>query len=141
MKVLYLEDDEDSIELVSFSLGLEQIKVTPVSSCDEALERVKRERFDLYLLDGLVESGYSFDACRRLRQHDPSVPIVYYTALGFPQDVKEGVSAGADAYLIKPYIGDLAETLKNVVAEKARNRKPVPPAAGGPFTSSSAAAI
>ena len=129
MHVLYLEDDEDTIELVTFSLGLEKIMVTPVSSKDEALDRIRKENFDLYLLDGLVESGYSFDFCRQLREYDPYGPIVFYTALGFPQDVKEGVAAGADAYLIKPFVGDLAETLRKVIAEKTRSTRTILPAA------------
>jgi hypothetical protein len=38
--------------------------------------------------------------------------------LGFPQDIKDGIAAGADAYLVKPFTGDLAETLRNTIEEK-----------------------
>ena len=128
MKVLYLEDDQDSIELVTFTLGLDQIQVTPVSTCEEALELAMSRKFDLYLLDGLLDSGYSFELCRRLREFDPDAPVVFYTAHGFTQDIKDGVSAGADAYLVKPFAGDLAETLRSTAREKrerAATRLPV----------------
>lgn len=113
-----MEDDQDSIELVTFTLGMDHIGVTTVSTCDEALTLAGSRSFDLYLLDGLLDSGYSFELCRELREHDPDVPIVFYTALSFPQEVREGVSAGSDAYLVKPFVGDLAETLRRVVNDK-----------------------
>jgi two-component system, OmpR family, copper resistance phosphate regulon response regulator CusR len=118
INVLYLEDDQDSIELVKFTLGLDGINVRPVSTFEDALEMAQSGRFDLYLLDGLLQSGYSFDLCRQLRDLDPNVPIVFYSALGFPSDIKEGVSAGADVYLIKPFAGDLSATVRETIAEK-----------------------
>ena len=120
-KILYLEDDRDSIELVAFTLGLENIQVRSVSTAEEALELALTDDFDLYLLDGLVESGYSFELCRQLRESNPDVPVVFYTALGFPQDIREGVSAGADAYLVKPFVGDLAATIRHTI-EKSRGQ-------------------
>jgi len=118
INVLYLEDDHDSIELVKFTLSLDGINVRPVSTFEDALEMARSGRFDLYLLDGLLQSGYSFDLCRQLRDLDPDVPIVFYSALGFPSDIKEGVSAGADVYLIKPFAGDLSATVRETIAEK-----------------------
>ncbi len=118
LNVLYLEDDQDSIELVKFSLGLDGINVRSVSTCDDALEFALKDRYDLYLLDGLLQSGYSFEVCRQLRDLDPEIPIVFYSALGFPTDIEEGVSAGADVYLIKPFAGDLSATLRETIAEK-----------------------
>src|SRR5687768_11547965 len=138
MKILYLEDDHDSIELVTFTLGLDQIHVTPVSDFDEALELAKSGDFDLYLLDGLLDAGYSFELCRKLREYHPHTPVVFYTALGFPQDIKDGVSAGADAYLVKPYAGDLAATLRSTVREKRRQMSAWPTIGREPFRGSEA---
>jgi len=138
MKILYLEDDLDSIELVTFTLGLDQIQVTPVSNCDEALELAKRGSYDLYLLDGLLDSGYSFELCRKLRAYNPDVPVVFYTALGFPQDIKDGVSAGANAYLVKPFVGDLADTLRGAVREKKKQTVARAPALRDAYRNSAA---
>ncbi len=124
---MYLEDEADSIELVTFTLGLGNFDITTVSSFDAAIEHAKSGRYDLYLLDGLVDSGYSFELCRKLKAIDPATPIVFYTALGFPQDIKDGVAAGADAYLVKPFSGDLAETLRRTIEEK-RLKMANPPA-------------
>lgn len=119
--VLYLEDDQDSVELVKFTLGLAGMSVTAVDSVEEALRLAKEGDYDLFLLDGLLPTGYSFDLCPELREAAPTVPIVFYTALGFPTEVRQGADAGADAYLVKPFMGDLAETLATIVRD-ARNQ-------------------
>ena len=118
INILYVEDDRDSIELVRFTLELDGIDVKAVSTFEEALEMAGKRIFDLYLLDGLLQSGYSFDLCRQLRELDPDAPIVFYSALGFPCDIEEGVAAGADVYLTKPFTGDLAATIREIIAEK-----------------------
>lgn len=113
--ILYLEDDADSIELVKFTLGLAGMRVTAAESSDEALRLAGEESFDLILLDGLLPSGYSFDLCPEFRATAPGTPIVFYTALGFPTEIQQGADAGADAYLVKPFLGDLAETLTKII--------------------------
>lgn len=119
--ILYLEDDADSVELVRFTLESAGIDVAVVDSGEKALQLVKDREFDLFLLDGLLPSGYSFELCPKLRAAAPSVPIVFYTALGYPSEVQQGTDAGADAYLVKPFMGDLAETLLGII-EEARSK-------------------
>jgi DNA-binding response OmpR family regulator len=118
LNILYLEDDRDSIELVRFTLELDGIGVVHVSTFEEALEMAGTRQFDLYMLDGLLQSGYSFELCRQLRGLAPHIPIVFYSALGFPSDIEEGVAAGADVYLTKPFTGDLSATIRETIAEK-----------------------
>ena len=121
IRVLYLEDDPDALELVTFMLNLSGIQVITVTSFDEAARLAKNESFDLYLLDGLLPHGHSLDLCRELKQFHPETPVVFYSALGFPSDVRNGLAAGAAAYLVKPYSGDLAETIiKTIGKEKVR---------------------
>ncbi len=119
--VLYLEDDADSVELVNYTLAAAGIAVTAVDSADQALQLAAEREFDLFLLDGLLPTGYSFDLCPKLRAAAPGTPIVFYTALGFPTEVQQGADAGADAYLVKPFLGDLAETL-TAIMEGSRNK-------------------
>jgi len=120
-RILYLEDDEDTVEMVTFMLSLSGIDVVAVSSSKEAARLAKSEPFDLYLLDGLLPTGNSFELCRELRRHNSSVPVIFYSALGFPADIKKGAEAGADAYLVKPYSGDLAETVQETIARAKTN--------------------
>ncbi|MCC6327536.1 MAG: response regulator [Acidobacteria bacterium] len=115
--ILYLEDDPDSVELVRFTLEAAGMHLTAGDSIEDFVRLASQQDFDLFLLDGLLPSGYSFEICPRLRSLAPLVPIVFYTALGFPDEVRKGTDAGADEYLIKPYMGDLAETLKKIIAQ------------------------
>lgn len=124
--ILYLEDDIDSIELVRFTLEAAEMRLTAVDSAEEALHLAGEQEFDLFLLDGLLPSGYSFDVCPKLRIAAPGIPIVFYTALSFPDEVQQGTDAGADAYLVKPFMGDLAETLKEIILQRSGSRPATP---------------
>ena len=122
-RVLYLEDDEDTVEMVTFML-VSGIDVIAVSSSKEAARLAKSEPFDLYLLDGLLPTGNSFELCRELRRHDASVPVIFYSALGFPADIKQGAEAGADAYLVKPYWATLQRRYKKRSRRAKTNAAP-----------------
>ena len=123
VRVLYVEDDEDTVEMVTYMLGMSGIEVVSVSSSNEAVRLAKDDLFDLYLLDGLLPAGYCFELCKELRENDPEVPIVFYSGLGFPADLKRGAEAGADLNLVKPYPGDLAETITETIR---KHKRPVP---------------
>ena len=103
IRVLYLEDDEDSREMVTFMLNLSGIEVSSVTSSKDAARLAKSEIFDLYLLDGLLPTGDSLQLCRDLRADNPSTPIIFYSALGFQSDIQKGFEAGANDYLVKPF--------------------------------------
>lgn len=127
-QILYLEDDPDTVDLVRFTLESAGMDVTVADSGDEALAIARDGEFDLFLLDGLLPSGYSFDLCPELRAAAPGVPIVFYTGLGYPAEVQQGADAGADAYLIKPFTGDLSETLADIIARSRTHAYSAPPA-------------
>jgi DNA-binding response OmpR family regulator len=115
MRVLYLEDDEDSRDLVRFTLRLSGFDVETAITVEEAEQMARDREFDLFLLDGLLPCGNSLELCRTLHRLDPVKPVVFYSALGFAADVRKGLDAGASAYLVKPYSGDLPETLLKII--------------------------
>ena len=117
IRVLYLEDDDDSREMVSFILSHAGMEVIEAITTEEAWRLAQIELFDLYLLDGLLPFGDSLKLCRDLREYAPSTPILFYSALGFPTDIKSGLAAGANGYLVKPYNGDLPETILQTIRE------------------------
>lgn len=115
-KVLFLDDDADTRELVSFTLEQANIDVVLASNAADAWKLATTDNFDLYLLDGLVPDGDGFELCRNLRRHSPSKPIVFYTGLAFKADIQKGIEAGAKRYIVKPFYGDLAETILQTIA-------------------------
>lgn len=109
--VLYLEDDADSRELVACTLLHAGINVISAETVAEARELALTRDVDLYLLDGLIPNGDSLKLCRDLRSLHPSTPIVFYSGLAFKEDMLRGLAAGATAYLVKPFSGDLGEEI------------------------------
>jgi CheY-like chemotaxis protein len=114
-RVLYAEDDEDSRFMVTTMLGFADIDVTTARTIAEAWELGLIGNFDLYLLDSRFPDGSGLELCRRLRERDPQTPVVFYSGDVYEKDVRNGLDAGARAYLPKPYLHDLGETiLKNI---------------------------
>jgi two-component system copper resistance phosphate regulon response regulator CusR len=70
---------------------------------DAALEQAAINQYDLLIVDVLLPGVDGFEVCRRLRADGASVPVLMLTALGRLDDRVEGLDAGADDYLPKPY--------------------------------------
>ena len=117
MRVLYLEDDEDTSDLVRFMFALSDIDVVIVKTIDQAWKLAGTQTFDLYLLDGLLNGKKTLDLCRDLHEYAPYTPILFYSALAYLEDIQKGMAAGANGYLVKPYFGDLSETVMETVKE------------------------
>jgi two-component system, OmpR family, alkaline phosphatase synthesis response regulator PhoP len=98
--------------MLSGLLGLIDCRTVTATSMDEALERIAVERFDLYLLDNWLPGGSGVELCRKIRESDPSTPILFYSGAGLESERAEALAAGAQAYLVKP--GDVAVLLETV---------------------------
>jgi len=85
-----------------------------------------RRRSSLFLLDGLIPNGDSLKLCRDLRLIEPTKPIVFYSGLAYKEDILRGLDAGATAYLIKPYSGDLAEELFRFIRHESSGNELAP---------------
>ena len=107
-RVLYAEDNEDSCFMVSIMCELSGIEVVTSKTVGEAWRLAISEHFDLYLLDSRFPEGDGLELCRRLRAYAPHTPILIYSGNAYEADKKNGLAAGANGYLTKPYFGDLA---------------------------------
>ncbi len=119
IKVLFLEDDEDTRDLVGFTLERSGFELVTAENRHTAWEIAQKEAFDLYLLDGLLPNGDSLQLCRDLRKLAPWSPIVFYSGLAHKENIRRGFDAGCADYLVKPFGGDLAERLTKVVKLKS----------------------
>lgn len=101
-KIAILEDDPTIRELLAEKLRSENFEVSAFSSAEEI--RGQSERFDLYILDVLLEGERSgLEICQELKVSSPSLPILILSALAEPMDRIEGLKSGADDYLTKPF--------------------------------------
>ena len=99
--ILIVEDDRDIMEVVTIMLGREGFKVLKASTGQEALDQISK-RPDLIILDVMLPDMDGFDVCRRIRK-DSLAPVLYLTAKTGVQDKTEGLEAGGDDYLVKPF--------------------------------------
>ncbi len=104
-KVVVVEDDPDILELIEFNLRREGFEVRTAASGRSGLSVIDREKPDLVLLDLLLPGLDGLDVCRRLRSVDATrdIPVIMVTARGEEQDVVDGLAAGADDYVHKPF--------------------------------------
>lgn len=103
-RVLVVDDDVEVAKSIEASLR-KNYQVSVVYSGIEAIKEARRHRPDLIVLDVVMPGMDGLETCRELRV-DPalaSVPILFLTALGRPEDRVAGLRAGADDYLTKPF--------------------------------------
>ena len=101
-RVLYIEDHEDTRELVTLVLEQKCLEVVTGSTIQSGVVLARAQKFDLYLLDSWLPDGSGLELCRRIREFDKATPIIFYSAAAYESDRVEAIRSGAQAYLIKP---------------------------------------
>lgn len=104
MEVLAVEDSVDSQELVKHLL-YGRCNLTVVGSINAALKAVENKRFDLFLMDVMLEDGDGFTLTKKLRELPSSsnTPVIFMTSMGAYQDKAKGFELGAEDYIVKPF--------------------------------------
>jgi CheY-like chemotaxis protein len=120
-RVLYADDNEDSCLMLSTMLGFSNIETTSVNTIDEAFRLAQAEQFDLYLLDTRFPEGSGLDLCKQLRDSNPQTPIVFYSGDAGEPDKAKGLTAGADAYLVKPDSDTVAATIFRLLKQSTKS--------------------
>jgi CheY-like chemotaxis protein len=109
IKILIAEDERDIRELIAFSLqGLGGFNVVLASNGVEAVERATAEIPDLILMDVRMPRMTGYDACKKLKENDStkSIPVIFLSAKGQDQEIQQGLAAGAEEYILKPFAPD-----------------------------------
>jgi two-component system phosphate regulon response regulator PhoB len=126
-QILVVEDDPSLVELVRWHFVREGFAVSHTPDGEDALLRIADSPPDMVLLDWGIEGLSGVDLCRRLRRSaaTATLPVVMVTARTGEEDRIEGLRAGADDYVAKPF--SPAELVARVRAVLRRVR----PALGG----------
>jgi len=104
-KILVVDDEPDLVELVSYNLRKEGFDVSSASDGEEALNKIRKENFNLIVLDLMLPGIQGMELCRMLR-NDPktkNLPVIMVTAKGEEIDRVIGLETGADDYMAKPF--------------------------------------
>ncbi len=104
--------------MLTHLLGRSNYEVVTASSIHDALRLIEEEEFDLYILDKRLPDGSGLDLCKRFTEMTPHVPVIFYSGDAYELHRQEGLCAGADAYVSKPEIGKLIETVERLLADK-----------------------
>ena len=119
-RVLYIEDHEDTRELVTLLLTQRSYEVVSGATIESGIALAVAGDFDLYLLDSWLPDGSGLELCEKIRQFDKTTPILFYSAAAYASDHDMALKCGAQAYLIKPsQPSDLCRMVSELI-EKSR---------------------
>jgi two-component system OmpR family response regulator len=103
VKILVAEDDRDTAEFIRRGLDELGHNVTTADQGVDALHLLSTEQFDVAVLDRMLPGLDGLSIVRCIRASTNEVPVLLLTALGRIEDRVDGLEAGADDYLIKPF--------------------------------------
>lgn len=121
-QVLVVEDEAEIRELISLLLLRQGHRVEQCSTAKEGLIKLKQTRFDLIVLDWMLPEMNGIEFMRIYRE-DPShqTPILMVTAKTEPQDIVNGLEAGADDYLTKPFEPSILNARVKSLLRRSKN--------------------
>lgn len=103
MRILLAEDDDVTAEHIGVALRVAGHDIRIASTGHDALTLIDAEAFDLAVLDRLMPEGDGMSVLAAIRRRDRQMPVLMLTALGAIEDRVDGLEAGADDYLVKPF--------------------------------------
>lgn len=101
-RILCTEDDADTLEVLRLLLELNGFEVSCAKDSAEALSLARAEKFDLYLLDNWLPEGPGDVLCRKLRELDSTIPVLFYSGAATAEDKARAMACGAHGYVVKP---------------------------------------
>ncbi|MDI3286644.1 response regulator [Polyangium sp. 15x6] len=123
--VLLVDDDPQSLKLLSDALAGQPFALAVALDGEMALRQIRREEPDLVLLDAVMPGMDGFEVCRRL-QADPAtrdIPIIFMTSLADTASRVRGLELGAVDYVTKPFVrAELAARVRAQIAVRAGAR-------------------
>ncbi|MDR4305385.1 response regulator transcription factor [Chelatococcus sambhunathii] len=120
MRILVVEDDAILLDGLRVGLELAGLTIDAVSTCADAAVALSTSAFDAVVLDRMLPDGSGLDVLRRVRRSGDRTPIILLTALNETANRIEGLDAGGDDYLGKPFdLEELAARLRSIARRGA----------------------
>lgn len=104
-RILLVDDEKDLVYAVTMQLEAAGYEVVAAYDGKEALDKAKKEKPDLIILDLMLPKMDGYKVCRMLKfdQKYRKIPVIMFTARAQEADKKMGEEVGADAYITKPF--------------------------------------
>ncbi len=123
--ILVIEDDPHLLLGLALNLEKEGYRVRTAHDGHRGLAELARERPDVVLLDLMLPGVDGLEILRRIREEDPTLPVLVLTALGTERDKVRGLDLGANDYVTKPFsVGELQARIRAVL-RASRAHEPV----------------
>lgn len=124
--ILVVDDVPVNVLLVKGMLAKQKFKVISANSGQQALDIMTHEHPDCILMDILMPNMNGFETTRAVRANPRTrdIPIIMLSALNSDSDIKEGMEAGANEFVTKPFVQDrLISSIQNQITRAEANRK------------------
>lgn len=122
MRILLLEDDASTATYIVKGLEDEDHKVDHRADGRDALAQVLSEDYDVVILDRMLPGVDGIAIIKDIRSAGRRVPVLFLTALGGVDDRVEGLDAGGDDYLVKPFAFSELMARVNALARRPQSR-------------------
>ncbi len=124
-KILIVDDEPNIVTLISRYVQREGYDIVTASDGREAIDKCKKEDFDVIIMDVMMPDTDGFTACKKIKEFK-DIPVIMLSARGTEFDKLFGFEVGIDDYVTKPFSPmELIARIKVVIS-----RKPVPKADG-----------
>jgi DNA-binding response OmpR family regulator len=113
MTILIIEDETGISNFLKQGLEEENYRVLLAENGAVGLALAASQKIDLILLDWMLPKMQGIDVCKKIREHNKTIPILFLTAKDTIEEIIEGLQAGANDYIKKPFsFGELLERIK-----------------------------
>lgn len=122
MKILIVEDEKPIANLIDLNLSSSGYQCTCVHDGIAAADLIERNSYDLVLLDIMLPGANGYELMEQIRP--TGTPVIFITARGSVQDRVQGLRAGADDYLVKPFeIVELIARVESVLRRAGKTEE------------------
>ncbi|MCL4491270.1 MAG: sigma-54 dependent transcriptional regulator [Nitrospirae bacterium] len=118
-KILIVDDEPDIGKALTFLLKKEDYAATPVTSGEDALEKLKEESFDIVLTDLKMGKVDGMAVLEKVKEMSPETAVIMMTAFASVESAIEAMKKGAVDYIVKPFLNEeIRLTIKKVLEQK-----------------------
>ncbi|MFY9621234.1 MAG: response regulator [Pyrinomonadaceae bacterium] len=117
-RILYVDDHEDSAEMLKLVLADVDYEVESARTVKQAVEMAATIEFDLYVLDKRLPDGSGLELLKQLEKLTPGIPSIVYTGDVYEVHREQAMAAGAHAFVCKPDIETLIKTVHEFLSQR-----------------------
>lgn len=126
MNILVVEDEQRIARFIKKGLELEEYVVEIAGDGKKAIDLIQVNGYDLVILDIMLPEIEGIEICKRIREANIETPVIMLTARDTIEDRVNGLDAGADDYLVKPFaFGELLARIRALFRREKNTRKTI----------------